>query len=151
MAKTTTAVNACDVSIWLDDVLGTARDISGSSNSFDVTLEQVIAQFTVFGDHWPSTLCCGRSGSITVNVWYTTAANEAVDILKNWYFGADPVPCELRTLSWYIPDKNVGSDYYTTEVRLASASFSPSRDEAGPIAVTLELLPEEISHSVAAT
>jgi hypothetical protein len=149
MAQTTTAISACDVGIWLDDDAGTQQDISGSSNEVDMAFEQNIGEFVTFGSRWPVRQECGKDASFTVQIVYSSAADEAFDILKTWFFSNTP---GQRTLSVYIPDKNVGSDHFTCEVRIASFNFTPSRGEAGPIIVSAELLPDgEVTHTTAST
>lgn len=149
MAQTTTAVSACDVSLWLGDDSGTAVDISGSSNEIDMSFEQNIGEFVTFGSRWPVRQECGKDASFSIQVVYSTAADEAFDLIKNWYFSNTP---GRRLLEVYIPDKNVGSDYYNGDVRIASFNWTASRGEASPIMVSLELLPDgEFSHSTSGT
>jgi len=69
---------------------------------------------------------------------YSTATDEGMDVLKNWFFAATP---GLRTLTFYLPDKNVGSDKYSGEVVLESLSIPATADEASPIPVTAVLRP----------
>ena len=149
MAETTTAVSACNASIWLDDDAGDLTDISGSSNEVEMSFEQNVGDFVVFGGKWPVRQECGKDATFSVNVVYSTAADEAFDIIKTWFFATNP---GARTFAVYIPDKNVGSDYYHGEVRISSFSWTTSRGEAGPIMVSLDLLPDgEFQHDTATT
>lgn len=149
MAQTTTAVNACDVAIWLDSGTLTPTDISGSSNNVDMDFDQEIGEYRTFGSRWPVRLECGKDAAFTLNIIYSTAADEALDILKTWYFASSP---GNRTLSVYIPDKNVGSDHFQGECKIASLSWTAGSDEAGPIMVTANLLPDgEVTLSTLAT
>jgi len=49
MALTTTAINACDVAIWLDDDSAAPQDISGSSNEIDLNFDNKIGEVFAFG------------------------------------------------------------------------------------------------------
>lgn len=149
MAQTTTAVNACDASVWLDDATGELRDISGSSNNVEINFDHDVEAFVTYQAKWPRRLECGKDASFTLHVIYTEAANEGYDILKNWFFATAP---GARSLHIYIPDKNVGSDHFSCEARLDSLAFSADRSTAAPIMVTAVLLPDgEVSHTDLAT
>lgn len=139
MAQTTTHVNACDASIWLDNSAGTPVDISGSSNSITMNFTREVGELRTFQVKWPVRLGCGKDAEFTLRAVYSTAADEAMDVLKNWYFADDP---GSRSLHVYIPDKNVGSDHYYGEVTIASFNFNADPTEPGPIAVECSLLPD---------
>jgi len=139
MAQTTTHVNACDASIWLDNASGTPVDVSGSSNSITMNFTREVGELRTFQVKWPVRLGCGKDATFTLRAVYSTATDEAMDILKNWYFAGDP---GSRSLHVYIPDKNVGSDHYYGEVTIASFNFNADPTEPGPIAVEAELLPD---------
>ena len=138
MAQTETAINACDVDIELDDDAGAEKSIKGSSNSLAMNFDKDIKPFRTFGSRWPKRLECGKDASFTLGAVYSSAADEAFDLLKTWYFEADP---GARTLNVYIPKKNVGADFYTGEFRLKSMTWSLSPDEAGPVMVQAVLEP----------
>ena len=149
MVATTTPISACDVSLWLDDLSGSLTDISGSSNQLDMNFTQNIGEVMVFQSRWPTRQECGKDAAITIQVIYSTAADEGFDLLKKWYFATSP---GARTFNAFIPDKNVGSDKYSGEVRLAGFNFTASREEAGPVIVSMELLPDgEFCHTTAST
>jgi len=139
MAQTTTHVNACDASIWLDNASGTPVDVSGSSNSITMNFTREVGELRTFQVKWPVRLGCGKDATFTLRAVYSTATDEAMDILQNWYFAGDP---GSRSLHVYIPDKNVGSDHYYGEVTIASFNFNADPTEPGPIAVEAELLPD---------
>jgi len=149
MAVTTTDKNACSAGIWLDNAAGTPVDISGSSTSFDYTFTQELGDWQAFQNKWRQRLECGKDGAFTLNVVYSTTATEGYQIINTWFFTDNP---GARTLTWYVPDKNVGSNKYQAEVRLQSMSVTLDPSDAGPIILTAELLPDgEITHSTAAT
>lgn len=149
MAITTTARNACDASVWLDTAGGTLTDISGSSANIAPSFDLQVGEYRVFQDRWPKRIDCGKDASITLNVWYSTTADEGFDILIDWFFTTSP---GARTFSWYQPSKNVGSDYFTGEFRLDDLSWTNDPSDPNPVMVTATLLPDgTVSHSVAAT
>jgi len=149
VAQTTTAFNACDVSIWLDDSTNTLRELSGSSNSVEANFDHDIGEYVTFDSKWPNRLECGKDASFTLNIICSETANEAWDIIKDWYFAASP---GARTFRFYMPDKNVGSDRFSCEARIQNFTFTGDRSEPGPIMVTATLLPDgEVTHSDVAT
>lgn len=150
MPFTSTAINACDVDLFLENASGTQVAIGGSSNSVDINFDNEIGEYMTFGHQWPGRLECGKDASFTINVVYSSAADEGFDIIKNWYHTAGK-PGD-RTLQIYVPDKNVGSDYWLAQVKIANYSFTADRGEAGPIMVSAELLPNgAVTHSVTGT
>lgn len=140
MTQTTTAINGCDAAIWCDDDSGTLKDISGSSNEFALDLKINVGATPTFGSRWPKRLMCGRDASLKLVVVYTTAADEGADIIKSWALQqTDPGP---RTIKLYVPDKNVGSDVYSGEWVLESASWDVKAGEAAPLTIEATLLPD---------
>jgi len=149
MALTTTAISACNVSIWLDDVSSIAHDISGSSNSCAIELTLNLGEVNAFQNQWPVRQECGKNASIDLEILYTEAANEAFDILKDWYFANNP---GARQMTIYIPDKNVGSDKFEFQARLESLSWTVEAGVADPIMVSASLRPDgEFTHTDVAT
>jgi hypothetical protein len=138
MTQTATAIQACDVDIELDDDAGVEKNIKGSSNSLAMNFDKDVKPFRTFASRWPKRLECGKDASFTLGVVYTSAADEAFDLLKTWYFEADPGE---RTLNVYIPKKNVGADFYAGEFRLKSLTWTLSPDEAGPVMAQVVLEP----------
>ena len=139
MAQTSTAINACDVSFWLDNASAALKDLSGSSNSIQVNFDHDVKPFRTFQSQWPKRLECGKDASITLNVVYSSTSDEGWSVLKNWFFAAAP---GARTFNLYIPTKNVGADFFYGEVRIKSLSFTLSPDEAGPVMVQAVLEPD---------
>lgn len=138
MAETTTSVNACDVSVWLDNEAGTLIDISGSTNQVNMEFESNIGELRVLVTRWPIRLQCGKDATFSLIVVYSTASDEGMDILKNWFFGTET---GARSLHVYIPDKNVGSDHFYGEVVLENLSWPVNAGEAQPIPVSASLRP----------
>jgi len=149
MAETTTAINACDASVWLDDDAGTPVDISGSTNEVDINFDNEMGEYTVFGNRWKRRTECGKDASFTLQVVYTTQTDEGFDLLKQWFFAHAP---GNRTISIYLPNKNVGSDHYTMEAKLANLAFTATAGEGDPMMVSAELLPDgEVTHTTLST
>jgi len=145
MALTTTAISACNASIWLADVNGTQRDISGSSNSVSIELTHTIGAVNAFQNEWPARQECGKDASIDLEVIYTEAANEGWDVLKDWFFAAAP---GKRRMTIYLPDKNIGSDMFDVYVRLETLSWTVESGNADPVMVSAHLLPDgELAHA----
>lgn len=137
MAQTTTAVNACDVKIYLDNAAGTPTDISGSSNTCSMAFTNQLGAVRNFGTRWQIRLECGKDATFNLSAVYSTATDEAIDILKNWYFNTPG----NRTLTVYIPDKDVGADVYSCEARLENLNIPVEAGKADPIVVTCALMP----------
>ena len=138
MATSTTSINACDASIWLDSAAGTATDISGSTNSIDMNFDHQLGEHRVFQDKWPVRLECGKDAAYTLNVSYDSTATTAFGLLRDWFFAAAP---GARTVNVYIPDKNTGSDYYTAEMHIENLTWTADPSDPKAIAVTAALKP----------
>ena len=138
MTQTTTSYSACDVVIYLDNDSGTPVDISGSSNAIDHNWTNSVGTVSTFGaSGWTkSNSGCQKSGAITMTVLGTTAATEAFTTLTDWFFNHSG---DARTLTWYEPDKNVGSHKFSGEVRLLSLSNPRPSDSSDPVQCTAEL------------
>lgn len=137
MALTTTAVNGCDAGIYLDDSAGTPVDIGGSTNGITLNFTQNVAELRAYGSKWPTRLSCGKDATVNLVVIYSETADEGLDILKDWFFASSP---GSRTLTIYLPDKNVGSDKYSGEFVIQDFSIPSTAGEAAPIAVAATLL-----------
>ena len=138
MSATGTAFNACDASLWLDDDTGTPRDISGSMNRVGMNFDQKLGEYEVFQDRCTYRLACGKDSSFELTVVDTTLATEAAELVETWYHTTDP---GLRTLSIYLPDKNVGSRHYQGEMHIENYNLTPDRGEPGPIIISATLKP----------
>ena len=138
MPQTTTALTACDVDVELDDDAGAVKNVSGSSNQVAMNFTKQVGMKRTFQTDWPIRQECGRDAAYTLTATYTSAADEAFDILKDWYF--DTTTLRKRTLSVYMPKKNVGADVYRGEFRLASLNFTLSGGSADPVDVVAELV-----------
>ena len=150
MAATSTARNACDAAIWLDDAAGIPLDLSGSSNQVDFALDFTLGEYTVFGACCTYRLECGADATITINAVYTTAADEARETLSLW--ATQGCEKDARTLAVYFPDKNVGSEKWSGEFRLESYSIGADHNDGGPMPITAVLKPHGcISYTIAAT
>lgn len=148
MAQTTTAVNACDTSVWLDNDAGTLTDISGDTNVLDCNFDNDLGAYVTFQEKWPRRLECGKDATFTLTGVYSTTADEMKDIILDWYFGTGGD----KSFAFYLPDKDVGSDYFHCEVKLENFRFTPSRAEPGAIQVTVVLRPSgAVTRSTAGT
>jgi len=137
MTESTTIINACDASVWLDDDADTLTDISGTTNNLTIALSRNVGATPVFGSRWPRRRMCGNDCQIDFTILYSTAIDEAMDILKTWIMGTDDDP---RTVTIYVPDKNVGSDKFTGEFVLENLNIPLTAGEGKPIEVTGRLL-----------
>jgi len=138
MAQTTTAITANDVAIYLDDDGGTPVDISGSSNEIGINLDNDLLYSPSFGGEWINRYDAGKDAGFKISVVYSTANDEAVDILNTWYFTTQPGD---RTLSIYIPDDNPGSNLYQAEVKIGNLSMNLGSGDASPVLVTASFRP----------
>lgn len=137
MAQTSTHITACNVGLWIDNAAGTPVDCSGSSNEVALDFSQNIGELRTFGTDFPRRKACGRDATIALTAIYSTAADEALDVIKNWYFSSSH--SDARTVSVYVPDKNVGSDHYYGEFVLEGFSTTLTAGEGSPVAATINL------------
>ena len=139
MAQTTTDYNACDVSLWVDDDAGTLTDISGSSNAVNAAFTQSTGSVSTFqGGGWVrSKGGCLKNGTITLTVLGTTAAGEAFSILTDWFFNHSG---DLRTVTWYEPDKNVGSHKFSGEAIIQDHTGDRPSNVSDPATTVVTLI-----------
>ena len=148
-AITTTAVNACDAGVWLDNAAGTLIDIGGSTNKVDLEFKHELGAHRAFGTKWQKRLECGKDASFTVAAIYSTTATEASSCIETWYHAVSP---GARTLKVYIPKKNVGAHVYSMEVRIESYKFTADVNDPAAIMMTSVFLPDgEVTYGTAAT
>ena len=136
MTVTTTPVVATNCVIKLDNAAGSPTDISGSSNRVELSLEHGVGEFRPFSTQWKSRVVVGKDVGVTLNIIYSTATDEALDILKNWFFGGDD---SARTLTIQVPDGNPGSDQYQGEFVLMSAPVGLGAEDDEVVMVSAEL------------
>ena len=148
MPPTTTAIVATNAKVWIDNAAGTPVDVSGSSNRIEISPENGIAEFRAFGQTWRQRRVTGKDVSMSFNVIYTTASDEAVDVLKTWFFGGSDA---ARTVSVYLPDKNVGSDHFYGEFVLASLSIPLDAEADEVVRVSCDLRADGQVYVTAAT
>lgn len=135
MATTTTTFNAQDVNIMLDDESDVLVDISGSANEASIAAEQEIGEYRVFEDRWMQRIDGGLSVEISLVTVYSSAEEEAVDLLKEWFFINNGGP---RTMQVDVPSA-MGGDRYSGEFRLADLNIPLEAAEAAPISVEATL------------
>jgi hypothetical protein len=139
MAQTITSVNACDVDIRLDNDAGTPVWISGSSNTVEMEFGQELqAYWTMYAGRMPKRNSTREDAAIGLTVVYSTATDEAIDLLTDWYFN---YPNTARTLTVYIPSYSIGADTYSGEVLLERFNIPAESEESAPITVQAVLLP----------
>ena len=148
-ALTSTAVNACDAGVWLDNAAGTLTDIGGSSNKVELEFDHDLGAYRAFGAKWQRRLECGKDAVFTLYPIYSTTATEAMKIIEAWYHATTP---GARTVKIYIPKKNVGAACYSCEARIKSYKFTADVNDPNAIMATVELLPDgAVTYSLAAT
>lgn len=140
----TTAANACDVFLFLDDGAGALTEITGNANTANLSLNTEVGGYSVFGYRWEKKLACGSSGELTIDIVYDEDADSGYDIVRDWYFGGDYATA--RSLRIQVPD-NAG-EQFDFEVMLSSLELPLDRGEAGPIMVSVTLpIDGDIVHS----
>lgn len=77
-----------------------------------------------------------KEGTITLVVLGTTSATEAFSLLTDWFFNYSG---DLRTVTWYEPDKNVGSHKFSGEAVIESMSSDRPSDASDPVTTTAVL------------
>lgn len=146
---TTTAQNSCDAEVWIDNSAGTPKNVSGSSTSVQHSASSEIGEFKTFANRWKVRLACGQDLPLKISIVYSTAADEGWAILKEWFFTSRSA---ARTVTTYMPTKNVGSDVIEGEFLLQDMEWTLDSAEAGPVVVSASLIPTgEVTLSVVST
>jgi len=139
MTQTTTDYNACDVSLWMDDDTGALKEITGSSNAINAVWTQSTGSVSTFqGGGWVRAKGgCMKNGTITLTVLGTTDTGEAFSLLHDWFFNHSGV---LRTVTWYEPDKNVGSHKFSGEAVIQDLTSNRPSDVSDPVTTAATLI-----------
>lgn len=133
MAATTTAVNACDCVIELEDQASNNVDISGSSNKVDLNFSKPSGEYKPFGSDFPIRLTCGKDMEGTLDIVWSTATGEGRDIVEQWYFDTN----DVRTLRVSVPDASPGSIRYSGPVICESYPLSLESNNANPVMMSI--------------
>ncbi len=136
MPQTTTAVNACDVVLQIDNSSGTLTDISGSSNQCTMDFSRNVAEVFTFSGDWSIKRSCKSGVTISVQVVYSTTADEGRDLLEDWIFDS---PTTSRTVRVDVPDSSVGGVRYEGEFTIESYNLPLSAEDAGVIVCSASL------------
>ena len=133
MAATTTAVNACDCVVELENSAPSYIDISGSSNKVDLNFSKPSGEFKPFGSDYPVRLTCGKDMEGTLDFVFSSGAGEAMDIIRQWFFSTN----DVRNLRVSVPDASVGSWRWYGPVICESFPMSLESNNANPIMISL--------------
>lgn len=145
MTATTTAIVATDCVIQLDNNAGALVDISGQSNSVEMSFENGIAEFRPFSTQWKTRQVVGKDAPISLAGVYSTNDAEALGILRGWFFGGDD---SARTLQIDVPDSNAGGDRISGEFVLASCAIPLDSETDDFVRWTADLMPTgAVSHA----
>jgi hypothetical protein len=146
---TTTPVNACDTTVYLDTHLGVATDISGMSNSISFEITNALGEYNVFGGVWMMRMACKLDGSLELGIVMSKDSDGAHRLLSDWIFTYNK---EARRVIFFLPTEAIGNDRYEGYYLIENYTFDVSADEAGPIICTASLKPNgPIYKSVATT
>lgn len=139
MAQTTTAFNACDARIKIDDDEGAPVDVSGSTNSASLSLESDIGEYKSFSSAgWKGRLACGRDASLDVTVIGSTDTDEALALVRQWYASDHTTP---RTITIDAPDSSVGSERWAGEFLIETVDFDLEADDPDAVEFDASFLP----------
>jgi hypothetical protein len=137
MPETTSAINACNVALHLDNSSGVPVDISGSANRVEPQFSQQIGEYQVFGGAWLKRLVCKKDATLNLQIVYSTAANEGWKILKDWWQNHNDEP---RTVRFMVPEEEIGADDFSGEFLISTMNAPFDGTQAGPVLVALTLL-----------
>lgn len=135
--QTTTAINACNALIEMDDAGGTPVDISGSSNTANLGFSNTIGSAFTFDGDYPVRIECKKDASLEISALYTRIATEALDLFVEWYQAGG-----RRTIAIYPNGQDTGERYYSAEWRLESMDIPIDASDANPIVVSMTLVPD---------
>lgn len=148
MPQTTSAQNALDCVVKLDDSGGTLRDISGSGSSIAPTFAHTLGVFTTFDSRWPGRLDGRKDASFVLACVYSQGAEEGLAILRDWFFAEPP---GARSIEIYVPDETAGGDLYYGEVRMEGPSFAMDSSDPNAIMVSVTLQTDGKFHHTTTT
>ena len=140
MAQTTTAVNAAQAVVSLDNSLGVLTDISGSFTSATLTFDNEVGEYRRADSDFPTRYLLGQDLKIGLKIVYSTAGEtEALGILQGWVLSAGITSSDARTIRIDIPDSSSGSTRVQAEVVPASIDIPADVADGAPILVSAAL------------
>lgn len=139
MPATSTAKNACNAVIKVDNGAGVLADISGSMNEVNVNLDNKLGEVKVFGSDFPRRLACGRDAALDTRFVYSGSDAESAYILLDWWQNHHE---DARTMEFYLPDENPGADKISGEFMLENLRLPGKADDANPILGTASFKPD---------
>lgn len=137
--QTTDAINGCNVVLELDNTSGVLTDFSGSSNSVELSFDREIGEFKSFASLWKGRIPCGKDATIKIKVIMSQNTGELSYNLLDWW---ENQPSARKTFRATMPDGSSGSDRFTGEVVLKSMPIVAAADDADPIMIDAELMPD---------
>lgn len=139
MPTSSSVINACGVTIEIEDENGVLVDISGSSNEVQPDFEQKLGEYNVFGDRATYRIECKEDASLKLVALYSTAMREARDLLKRWKMLRGQ-----RRIVVYVPNKANYTDRFDGQFLWEKLSIPLKADEAKPIMVQADLKPSGV-------
>jgi hypothetical protein len=133
MPATSTAVNACGVRILIDDEHGQLANVSGSANKATLKFTRELGEFKVFSETFYQRLECGEDADLSLEIIFTSATRESMDILKRWWDTKG-----ARTINIEVPKSTDGwgGEYLMTDLEIPLDAA-----DAKPIMVKVNLKP----------
>jgi len=124
--------------VTIEAELGTTTvDLSGSHNKATINLEMIVGEGNVFNDPWPIRVMMAKNCTIDLAAWFSTASNEAADYFADWY--NESLPIADRTISFYIPQKTVGSLKISGDWVFTGMNIDLTAAATNPIPLTTQL------------
>jgi len=130
MTVTTTALVATNSVIKVDNAAGTPTDVSGSSNKVQIGPKNGVGEFRAFSTQWKTRVVIGKDTDIKIDFVLSSAADEAYDLFKKWFWGGDD---SARTVTIDVPDSTAGSDRYSGEAVLENLDMPLDAQADQPI------------------
>lgn len=137
MTQTTTAINACNVKIFVDDADGNPQDVSGSSNQSSLGFSRQMGSAFTFDGDYPIRIECKKDASLEISALYTRQDGEARDIFESWYEDGG-----RRTVTIYPYGQDTGNRYYTGEWRLEELNIPLDGSDPNPVVLTITCVPD---------
>lgn len=128
MPTTSTAINACGVTILIENEFGDFIDCSGSTNEANIDFDNTLGEFKVFGDRANYRLECGLDASLDFTALYTTGMREAMDLIKTWRANRGQ-----RRIRVCVPRNVSGADAYEGRFYWEKINLPLKSDEGKPV------------------
>jgi hypothetical protein len=134
---TQSSINGNNMTLFMEDEQGNLIEISGSTNKYDISIENKIGEFYVFGQRNIRRVQGKEDGTVSFSAVYTTAYGEAKNLIKRWRQQRG-----LRRIVGFLPTLQPGADKFSGNFFYKTIKINSEAEDPKPSMLDMELVPD---------